>query len=155
MQKWLYEITVGNDDSDKSTVHVAADSVGGADGHAGPPRYEEHQPPVIGLWQYGGVAPHLELVPRHGEVHALGGRDVDARRPGKLFHALGRLKKLKVANPDLRIGVGGCVAQLQGTDILDRAPQVDVLVGTHNVSRVPDLFLESFEAGTRVDLDRK
>src|SRR4029453_8622248 len=65
----------------------------------------------------------------------------------KLFHALGRLRHLKVANPDLVIGVGGCVAQLSGTSILDRSPQVDVLVGTHNVARVPELVRGVRETG--------
>jgi tRNA-2-methylthio-N6-dimethylallyladenosine synthase len=74
----------------------------------------------------------------------------------KLFHALGRLKRLKASNPDLVIGVGGCVAQLQGTGILERAPYVDVLVGTHNVARVPELVRRA-RAGFSacVDLDRK
>jgi tRNA-2-methylthio-N6-dimethylallyladenosine synthase len=74
----------------------------------------------------------------------------------KLFHALGRLKRLKASKPDLVIGVGGCVAQLQGTGILDRAPYVDVLVGTHNVARVPELVRRA-RAGFSgcVDLDRK
>jgi tRNA-2-methylthio-N6-dimethylallyladenosine synthase len=74
----------------------------------------------------------------------------------KLFHALGRLKKLKAQNPELVIGVGGCVAQLQGTAILDRAPYVDVLVGTHNVARVPELVRRAREGFSGcVDLDRK
>jgi tRNA-2-methylthio-N6-dimethylallyladenosine synthase len=74
----------------------------------------------------------------------------------KLFHALGRLKRLKASKPGLVIGVGGCVAQLQGTGILDRAPYVDVLVGTHNVARVPELVRRA-RAGFSgcVDLDRK
>jgi tRNA-2-methylthio-N6-dimethylallyladenosine synthase len=74
----------------------------------------------------------------------------------KLFHALGRLKRLKAARPGLVVGVGGCVAQLQGTGILERAPHVDVLVGTHNVARVPELVRRA-RAGFSgcVDLDRK
>src|SRR5579862_9276632 len=44
----------------------------------------------------------------------------------KLFHALGRLRKLKKSRPDLLVGVGGCVAQLQGTAIRDRARGVDL-----------------------------
>jgi tRNA-2-methylthio-N6-dimethylallyladenosine synthase len=73
----------------------------------------------------------------------------------KLFHALGRLKRLKAAKPGLVVGVGGCVAQLQGTGILKRAPYVDVLVGTHNVARVPELVRRA-RAGFSgcVDLDR-
>jgi tRNA-2-methylthio-N6-dimethylallyladenosine synthase len=73
----------------------------------------------------------------------------------KLFHALGRLKDLKRRRPELVIGVGGCVAQLQGTAIRDRAPQVDVLVGTHNVARVPELVRRAQDGFTDcVDLDR-
>ena len=72
----------------------------------------------------------------------------------KLFHALGRLKKIKDRR-ELTIGVGGCVAQLQGRAILDRAPQVDLLVGTHNVARVPELLRTAGNgAPAGVDLDR-
>jgi tRNA-2-methylthio-N6-dimethylallyladenosine synthase len=74
----------------------------------------------------------------------------------KLFHALGRLKGLKVQRPDLVIGVGGCVAQLEGRSILERAPQVDVLVGTHNLARVPELIEGARKGlGPSVDLDRE
>ena len=73
----------------------------------------------------------------------------------KLFSSLGRLKQLKAAKPELKVGVGGCVAQLQGTSILERAPHVDVLVGTHNIARVPDLAREPTYGETRVDLDRR
>jgi len=74
----------------------------------------------------------------------------------KLYHQLGRLRKLKRAGSGLRIGVGGCVAQLDGTRILDRAPEVDVLVGTHTFGQVAEL-LERVEngQGRQVDLDRK
>ena len=74
----------------------------------------------------------------------------------KLYHALGRLKRAKRERPGLVIGVGGCVAQLEGTAVLDRAPQVDVLVGTHNLSSVPDLVRRARAGeGRGVDLDRK
>ena len=58
--------------------------------------------------------------------------------------------------PELRIGVGGCVAQLEGEPLLDGAPQVDVLVGTHNLA--PHSRAASSESAatgrSRVDLDR-
>ena len=74
----------------------------------------------------------------------------------KLYHALGRLKKAKRERPGLVVGVGGCVAQLEGTAVLDRAPQVDVLVGTHNLSSVPELVRRARAGhGRGVDLDRK
>ena len=66
----------------------------------------------------------------------------------KLYHALGRLKQAKRARPELVVGVGGCVAQLQGATVLDRAPHVDVLVGTHTLSRVPELVRRA-RAGAR------
>jgi tRNA-2-methylthio-N6-dimethylallyladenosine synthase len=74
----------------------------------------------------------------------------------KLFHALGRLRKLKKSRPDLLVGVGGCVAQLQGTAIRDRARGVDLLVGTHAISRVPELLRAARAGeGDLTDLDRK
>jgi tRNA-2-methylthio-N6-dimethylallyladenosine synthase len=74
----------------------------------------------------------------------------------KLYHALGRLKRAKRERPGLVIGVGGCVAQLEGTAVIDRAPQVDVLVGTHNLSSVPELVRRARAGeGRGVDLDRK
>jgi len=74
----------------------------------------------------------------------------------KLDHSLQRLGWLKSQRPELRIGVGGCVAQLRGTEILERAGHVDVLVGTHNLQQVPDLLEQAIGTGeAAVDLDRK
>ncbi len=73
----------------------------------------------------------------------------------KLYHQLGRLRKLQKARPALKIGVGGCVAQLEGGDVLRRAPYVDVLVGTHTIDRVPELLALAETDGPQVDLDRK
>ena len=81
---------------------------------------------------------------------------VRERAAEKLYHSLGRLKKVKRERPGVVVGVGGCVAQLEGTAVLDRAPQVDVLVGTHNLSSVPALLREARAGrGRGVDLDRK
>jgi tRNA-2-methylthio-N6-dimethylallyladenosine synthase len=73
----------------------------------------------------------------------------------KLFHALGRLRKLKRQRPGLKVGVGGCVAQLHGTSILERAPEVDILVGTHTFARVPEYLRDADGSTPIVDLDRK
>ena len=72
----------------------------------------------------------------------------------KLYHSLGRLKALKRERPGLLLGVGGCVAQLEGPAVLKRAPQVDVLVGTHNVARVPELLRQAATGTRGIDLDR-
>ncbi len=57
----------------------------------------------------------------------------------KVYSELGRLKTLKQANPDLRIGVAGCVAQAEGEEILRRQPAVDFAVGPQAYHRLPAL----------------
>ena len=74
----------------------------------------------------------------------------------KLYHSLGRLRARKREDPDFRIGVGGCVSQLHGEDVLARARHVDVLVGTHTLGRVPELLERTRRGeGQQVDLDRR
>jgi tRNA-2-methylthio-N6-dimethylallyladenosine synthase len=74
----------------------------------------------------------------------------------KFRHALGRLRRLKANRPELRIGVGGCVPQLEADAVLARAKHVDVVVGTHTLHRIPELIEEASASGTTaMDLDRK
>ncbi len=58
----------------------------------------------------------------------------------KVFHQLGRWKKLKDAKPDLTIGVGGCVASQEGEAIRDRAPFVDIVFGPQTLHRLPEMI---------------
>ena len=58
----------------------------------------------------------------------------------KVFHQLGRWKKLKNKNPDLMIGVGGCVASQEGEAIRDRAPFVDMVFGPQTLHRLPEMI---------------
>lgn len=58
----------------------------------------------------------------------------------KVFHQLGRWKHLKKANPDLVIGVGGCVASQEGEAIAKRAPFVDVIFGPQTLHRLPEIW---------------
>lgn len=81
---------------------------------------------------------------------------VREKATAKFRHSLGRLRRLKAERAGLQIGVGGCVAQLEGERLLDRARQVDVLVGTHTLHRIPALLEEAAATGkVAVDLDRK
>ena len=57
----------------------------------------------------------------------------------KLFSDLGRLRPLKDAKPDLKIGVAGCVAQAEGAEIQRRMPLVDIVVGPQAYHRLPAL----------------
>ena len=58
----------------------------------------------------------------------------------KVFSDLGRVKALKLARPDLVIGVGGCVASQEGASITKRAPYVDVVFGPQTLHRLPALI---------------
>ena len=58
----------------------------------------------------------------------------------KVFHQLGRWKHLKHKNPDLIIGVGGCVASQEGAEIGKRAPYVDLIFGPQTLHRLPEMI---------------
>ena len=58
----------------------------------------------------------------------------------KVFHQLGRWKHLKDKNPDLVIGVGGCVASQEGEAIAKRAPFVDMIFGPQTLHRLPEMI---------------
>jgi tRNA-2-methylthio-N6-dimethylallyladenosine synthase len=58
----------------------------------------------------------------------------------KVFHQLGRWKNLKNTNPDLVIGVGGCVASQEGDAIRQRAPYVDMVFGPQTLHRLPEMI---------------
>ena len=66
----------------------------------------------------------------------------------KVYSELGRFKGLKAANPDLKIGVAGCVAQAEGEEIMRRQPLVDLVVGPQTYHRLPGM-VERLEAGEK------
>lgn len=71
----------------------------------------------------------------------------------KVFSDLGRVRPLKLANPDLLIGVGGCVASQEGAAILQRAPYVDVVFGPQTLHRLPQLLQARRDTGrAQVDI---
>jgi len=68
----------------------------------------------------------------------------------KVFSQLGRWKKLKQKNPDMVIGVGGCVASQEGNAILTRAPFVDMVFGPQTLHRLPEMLRQSRTSGNAV-----
>ena len=60
----------------------------------------------------------------------------------KVYSELGRLNKLKINNPNIKIGVGGCVATQEGANITKRAPYVDLIYGPQTLHKVADLLDE-------------
>ena len=71
----------------------------------------------------------------------------------KVFHQLGRWKKLKIRKPGLLIGVGGCVASQEGAAIHKRAPYVDVIFGPQTLHRLPELLNAAHAGASRPVLD--
>jgi len=75
----------------------------------------------------------------------------------KTYSLLGRLKRLKNRNPDLVIGVGGCVAQQEGERLLERVPHLDLVFGTRMIHQLPGL-IEKVRRGknrlSRIDMDQ-
>ncbi|CAB5506319.1 tRNA (N6-isopentenyl adenosine(37)-C2)-methylthiotransferase MiaB [Bathymodiolus thermophilus thioautotrophic gill symbiont] len=70
----------------------------------------------------------------------------------KLFHQLGRWRKFKEKNPNLIIGVGGCVASQEGELILKRAPFVDIIFGPQTLHRLPNMLSNALNKQTSIDI---
>ena len=68
----------------------------------------------------------------------------------KVFSQLGRWRALKEKNPDIKIGVGGCVASQEGLGIISRAPFVDVVFGPQTLHRLPALIDDAAKTGNPV-----
>jgi tRNA-2-methylthio-N6-dimethylallyladenosine synthase len=67
----------------------------------------------------------------------------------KAFSYLGRLKTLKRNRPELVVALGGCVAQQYGEELLGRWPHLDLVVGTHSISKVPAMLARHEVTGER------
>ena len=90
------------------------------------------------LHQAHGLEPTDQ--PDHADVILFNTCSVRDKAQQRVFHDLGRVRALKKANPDLIIGVGGCVASQEGAAIVARAPYVDVVFGPQTLHRLPELI---------------
>jgi tRNA-2-methylthio-N6-dimethylallyladenosine synthase len=91
-----------------------------------------------------GESHALELTenPDEADVLLLNTCSIREKAQEKVFHQLGRWRKLKEERPDLVIGVGGCVASQEGAAILERAPYVDMIFGPQTLHRLPEMIRE-------------
>ncbi len=89
-----------------------------------------------------GESHALELTDNQDEadVLLLNTCSIREKAQEKVFHQLGRWRKMKADNPDLKIGVGGCVASQEGDAILKRAPFVDMIFGPQTLHRLPEMI---------------
>lgn len=81
--------------------------------------------------------------PEEADVLLMNTCSIREKAQEKVFSELGRWKKLKEKNPNLVIGVGGCVASQEGDKIQSRAPYVDMVFGPQTLHRLPELYDQS------------
>ena len=81
--------------------------------------------------------------PEEADVLLLNTCSIREKAQEKVFHQLGRWRKIKEKNPDVIIGVGGCVASQEGKALRDRAPVVDVIFGPQTLHRLPEMVAEA------------
>ncbi len=78
--------------------------------------------------------------PAMADVLLLNTCSIREKAQEKVFSQLGRWRQLKFQNPDLVIGVGGCVASQEGSALRERAPYVDIVFGPQTLHRLPDMI---------------
>ena len=78
--------------------------------------------------------------PEEADLLLLNTCSIREKAQEKVFHQLGRWKALKVARPEVQIGVGGCVASQEGEAMRGRAPYVDLVFGPQTLHRLPGML---------------
>jgi len=101
-----------------------------------------------------GESHEMELTdnPEDADVILLNTCSIREKAQEKVFHELGRWRTLKNSNPNLKIGVGGCVASQEGDAIMKRAPFVDMVFGPQTLHRLPDMVDKADNAIKIVDV---
>ncbi|AWK15216.1 tRNA (N6-isopentenyl adenosine(37)-C2)-methylthiotransferase MiaB [Candidatus Fukatsuia symbiotica] len=82
----------------------------------------------------------LTELPEEADLLLLNTCSIREKAQEKVFHLLGRWELLKNSNPQLLIGVGGCVASQEGENIRQRAPCVDIIFGPQTLHRLPEMI---------------
>ena len=105
---------------------------------------------IAGLLEADGFTPVADVA--EAEVVVFNTCAIRENADNRLYGNLGHLKPLKDANPRLRVIVAGCLAQKDQGRLLERAPWVDVVVGTHALPGLLDLLHRSESEGPQMDV---
>ena len=105
---------------------------------------------IGGMLRSDGMTPTGD--PSEARVIVLNTCAIRENADNRLYGNLGHLKPLKERNPDLRVVVAGCLAQKDQGRIQERAPWVDVVVGTHALPHLLDLLRRSETDGPQMDV---
>ncbi|MGB0497247.1 MAG: tRNA (N6-isopentenyl adenosine(37)-C2)-methylthiotransferase MiaB [Rubricella sp.] len=101
-----------------------------------------------------GAAGYVETDdPQDADMILLNTCHIREKAAEKVYSELGRLRPLKEAKPDLKIGVAGCVAQAEGEEIVRRQPLVDLVVGPQAYHRLPQMEARVRGGDRAIDTD--
>ena len=100
---------------------------------------------IAGMFESDGMHPVDDF--QSADVVFINTCTIRENADNRLYGNLGQLKQLKDRNPDMLLVVGGCAAQKDRELVRERAPWVDVVLGTHNLDRVLDLMDHAQEWG--------
>ncbi|HUP86300.1 MAG TPA: tRNA (N6-isopentenyl adenosine(37)-C2)-methylthiotransferase MiaB [Acidimicrobiales bacterium] len=103
---------------------------------------------IAGLLEADGLLPAAR--PEEADVVVLNTCTIRENADNKLYGNLGHLKAMKDRRPGMQIAVGGCMAQSEQGRIQERAPYVDAVFGTHNVSALSELLATAAAGGRPV-----
>lgn len=87
--------------------------------------------------------------PEQADLVLLNTCSVRDKAERRVYGHLGRFKPIKDRRPELIIGVGGCVAQQEGERMLEKIPYLDLVFGTHNIHRLPELVQQAEQKAGR------
>jgi tRNA-2-methylthio-N6-dimethylallyladenosine synthase len=105
---------------------------------------------IAGVLEADGLVP--ADYPDAADVVVLNTCCIRENADNKLYGNLGQLKTVKDRRPEMQIAVGGCLAQKDRGLIQQRAPWVDAVFGTHNLSHAPDLLQRAAESGPVMEI---
>lgn len=88
--------------------------------------------------------------PEQADLILLNSCSIREKAVQKIYSQLGRFRVLKEKKPDLLIGVGGCLAQQCGERLFRRAPYVNLVFGTHQIHRLPEMVGDLEQSGGRI-----
>jgi tRNA-2-methylthio-N6-dimethylallyladenosine synthase len=92
------------------------------------------------LGQLAGLNYRVTNDPEKADLILVNTCSIREKAEHRVYSALGRFKCIKVKRPDIIIGVGGCVAQQQGERLLKRLDYLDIVFGTTNINKLPELI---------------
>jgi len=103
---------------------------------------------LAGFLSHMGYRPALNI--KDADIILLNTCTVREKAARKVYAHLGRIKELKTKNPDLIIGVCGCLAQQEGANLFHRAPYIDIVLGSRAVAELPTLIENITKTGQKV-----